>query len=346
MVLHHSKHGPGHLVLGDGDNLVDKFLDDVEGNLAGLRNRNAVGDGWVHLHLNRLSSLEGWRPGSCKLSLNRINLDLLAKLLGLELCSSCNAGGQTPEGERRLREDVIALMAGSKVTKVKLYNLDGLTVFSTDLEQVGALAAENPGVKAALAGRVRSDLTHRNSFDGFEGTLQNLDVLATYRPALDSGKTIRGVFEIYTDVSDFVSATREVRSLVIGAVLALLGVLYVLLHLLIAQAQHVLDQQSGELDATIDTIANNNRALDQRVAERTAELLAANETLQREVADRIAAEGKLRLAAQVFENTVEGITITDPEQTILAVNRAFTVVTGFSEAEVLGQTPRLLNSGL
>ena len=248
--------------------------------------------------------------------------------------------------ERRLREDVIALMAGSKVIKVKLYNRDGLTVFSTDLEQVGALAAENPGVKAALAGRVRSDLTHRNSFDGFEGTLQNLDVLATYRPALDSGKTIRGVFEIYTDVSDFVSATREVRSLVIGAVLALLGVLYVLLHLLIARAQHVLDQQSGELDATIDTIANNNRALDQRVAERTAELLAANETLQREVADRIAAEGKLRLAAQVFENTVEGITITDPEQTILAVNRAFTVVTGFSEAEVLGQTPRLLKSGL
>ncbi|HEY5763223.1 MAG TPA: EAL domain-containing protein [Rhodocyclaceae bacterium] len=248
--------------------------------------------------------------------------------------------------ERRLREDVITLMSGSKVIKVKLYNLDGLTVFSTDLTQVGALAAGNPGVKSALAGSVRSDLTHRNTFDGFEGTLQNLDVLATYRPAIDSTGTIRGVFEIYTDVSDFVAATREVRSLVIGAVLALLGILYVLLHLLITRAQHILDQQSGELDATIDTIAKNNRELDQRVTDRTAELLAANQTLQREVADRVAVEGKLRLAAQVFENSVEGITITDPEQTILAVNRAFTVVTGFSEAEAIGQTPRLLKSGL
>jgi diguanylate cyclase (GGDEF)-like protein/PAS domain S-box-containing protein len=248
-------------------------------------------------------------------------------------------------GERHLREDVIALMAGSKVIKVKLYNPDGLTVFSTDLAQVGTPASSNPGVKAAVSGRVRSDLTHRNSFDGFEGTLQNLDVLATYRPALDAQGNIRGVFEIYTDVSDLVAATRDVRSLVIGAVLALLGILYALLHLLIARAQHILDLQSDELDATIDAVERNNRDLDRRVTTRTAELQTVNEALQREVTDRVAVEGKLRLAAQVFENSVEGITITDPEQRILAVNRAFSVVTGYSEAEVIGQTPRLLQSG-
>lgn len=244
-----------------------------------------------------------------------------------------------------LREDVIGLMAGSQVIKVKLYTLEGLTVFSTDLSQVGFPARNNPGVKAAVSGKVLSDLTHRNSFDGFEGTLQNLDVLATYRPALDPQGNIRGVFEIYTDVSDLVAATRNVRSLVIGAVLALLGLLYVLLHLLISRAQHILNLQSDELDATIDTVERSNRDLDQRVANRTAELQQANEALQREVSERMAAEGKLRLAAQVFENSVEGITITDPEQRILAVNRAFTLVTGYREDEIIGQTPRLLQSG-
>ena len=37
--------------------------------------------------------------------------------------------------------------------------------------------------------------------------------------------------------------------------------------------------------------------------------------------------------------------ITDPDQRITAVNRAFSAITGYSEAEALGQSPRLLSSG-
>ncbi len=50
-------------------------------------------------------------------------------------------------------------------------------------------------------------------------------------------------------------------------------------------------------------------------------------------------------ARTVFENTSEGIIITDPERRILAVNRAFTEITGYSEQEALGETPSLLQSG-
>jgi diguanylate cyclase (GGDEF)-like protein/PAS domain S-box-containing protein len=49
-------------------------------------------------------------------------------------------------------------------------------------------------------------------------------------------------------------------------------------------------------------------------------------------------------AQTVFENTAEGIIVTDAEQRIIAVNPAFTEITGYTEAEVLGQTPRLLQS--
>jgi diguanylate cyclase (GGDEF)-like protein/PAS domain S-box-containing protein len=53
-------------------------------------------------------------------------------------------------------------------------------------------------------------------------------------------------------------------------------------------------------------------------------------------------EDELRLAARVFESTAEGILITDPAQRIVAVNRAFTDMTGYGEGEVRGRRPTLL----
>ncbi|MFB9279560.1 EAL domain-containing protein [Cohnella cellulosilytica] len=55
---------------------------------------------------------------------------------------------------------------------------------------------------------------------------------------------------------------------------------------------------------------------------------------------------KLRLHAQVFSNASEGIMITDEQLRILSVNQAFASVTGYTEAEAVGHTPHLLNSGV
>ena len=56
-------------------------------------------------------------------------------------------------------------------------------------------------------------------------------------------------------------------------------------------------------------------------------------------------EEQLRLALTVFRNSVEAIIVTDAEERILSVNRAFTEVTGYSPEEALGNTPRMLRSG-
>ena len=71
----------------------------------------------------------------------------------------------------------------------------------------------------------------------------------------------------------------------------------------------------------------------------------AEVVLAHDVTERLRAEERLRQAATVFENTREGITITDADERILRVNRAFCDLTGYTEAEVQGQTPRLLHSG-
>lgn len=65
----------------------------------------------------------------------------------------------------------------------------------------------------------------------------------------------------------------------------------------------------------------------------------------RDISERRAAEERMQLAAKVFENTAEGIMITDANVQIRSVNRAFTEITGFTQEEVIGTKPTALSSG-
>lgn len=55
-------------------------------------------------------------------------------------------------------------------------------------------------------------------------------------------------------------------------------------------------------------------------------------------------EAKLELAACVFENTLDGVLITDADGIILSVNPAFTEITGYTAEEAVGHNPRILQS--
>jgi diguanylate cyclase (GGDEF)-like protein/PAS domain S-box-containing protein len=57
------------------------------------------------------------------------------------------------------------------------------------------------------------------------------------------------------------------------------------------------------------------------------------------------AELRLRLTARILEESREAVMVTDPDGVIVEVNEAFTRLTGYSRAEALGRTPRLLSSG-
>lgn len=66
--------------------------------------------------------------------------------------------------------------------------------------------------------------------------------------------------------------------------------------------------------------------------------------VDKDITARKNTEYKLQLFEKVFESALEGITITDADSNILAVNPAFTSITGYMPDEVLGHTPRLLKS--
>ncbi len=54
---------------------------------------------------------------------------------------------------------------------------------------------------------------------------------------------------------------------------------------------------------------------------------------------------RLRIAATVFDASHDGILVTDAQNRIVSVNRAFSDITGYAVEEVLGQSPAILKSG-
>jgi diguanylate cyclase (GGDEF)-like protein/PAS domain S-box-containing protein len=65
----------------------------------------------------------------------------------------------------------------------------------------------------------------------------------------------------------------------------------------------------------------------------------------RDITERKRTEAQLRITASVFENSQEGILITDAGNNIVEVNAAFTRITGYGRDEAIGRNPRMLGSG-
>ncbi|WP_436126511.1 EAL domain-containing protein [Acidovorax sp. LjRoot117] len=63
-----------------------------------------------------------------------------------------------------------------------------------------------------------------------------------------------------------------------------------------------------------------------------------------DITERRKAEESLRIAATVFES-FEGMVVTGPDQRILTANQSYARLTGYSVQELVGETPRLLQSG-
>jgi len=64
-----------------------------------------------------------------------------------------------------------------------------------------------------------------------------------------------------------------------------------------------------------------------------------------DITARKEAEEKLRLSATVIEHIADGVVVLDASGTIVAVNPAFTQITGYTEAEALGKDRTLTRSG-
>jgi len=181
---------------------------------------------------------------------------------------------QALPGFARADAAVQAMMKGSSVFKIKVYDTRGLTLYSSEHAQIGQDKSGNAGWKSALAGKSASQLTHRDRFGAFEGVVYDRDLIESYVPVVRAGaESVSGVFEIYSDVTpllqhlDAVSAdigaladanrakveraagrsrdkVSQNSNLHFFLLAALLAALYAALYVLVRNGQRIIDEQA------------------------------------------------------------------------------------------------------
>lgn len=186
-------------------------------------------------------------------------------------------------GTKHLYSAVQRLMKDLSIVKVKIYALNGNTVFSTEAGQMGSSKAGKPGFIKSSNGEVATEISHRDRFSAFEQEVFGIDVVSSYIPIFDRAGKVESVFEVYDDVTATLDAIRAERNRTILAIAALFAGLYLILFLIVRHAANLMRQQHEEMHAA------------------KVELLEINAQFADEVATRIMTEEALRESHATLE---------------------------------------------
>ena len=164
----------------------------------------------------------------------------------------------------RLNQAVRELMKNLSVAKIKVYNLAGRTVFSTETKQIGKDQSNNAGFLSARSGKAANEITHRGEMYSFEGVIQDRDIITSYIPIRSSGSSvspIEAVFELYYDVTPLLQEIDRTQRLVVTAVILVLAGLYAVLFLIMKRADGIIKNQYAERKQAEETLKEQNRNL-------------------------------------------------------------------------------------
>ncbi len=164
-------------------------------------------------------------------------------------------------------------VAGTTIAKLKLFNRNGLTVYSSEAKQIGEDKSTYAGFVRAIGGKPASQLSHRQTFQSFDGQLRDVFVIGSYLPLTDEGGNIAGVVEIYDDVTPLAATIATTRLHVATFSGALTLALCLALLWIVRRADRILRDQQFKLE--IEIIKRT------RAAAETEQALATLETAQR-----------------------------------------------------------------
>ena len=220
-----------------------------------------------------------------QLAMNPIKPALLAYLVAAADVRPGDAGVALPP--ELVRSISTAMREEQFIARIKFYNPHGVVVFSTVPAQIGDDQSRNPGFITAMRGGVGSELVYRDSFNSFEGTTEEDNLMQTYLPVrAGPAEPIRGVFELYADVNSLVRQNERTELTVLAGALLIMSALYAALVLIVRHASNIIERQQrtiNERNETLKLLADHmlktEESRNQKIAfelrERVAQILAA-----------------------------------------------------------------------
>ncbi|MCB0176090.1 MAG: hypothetical protein KDK04_09465 [Candidatus Competibacteraceae bacterium] len=187
----------------------------------------------------------------------------------------------------QLRELTANLAKDKPVLKLKIYNLDGLTVYSSEESQIGENKRGNLGYEqAAKQGQAASKMSERGRFSGFADVISNVALAETYVPVHNADGDIEGVFELYTNVSPVFAASQEQINtfLMVQIAACSIGYVILLITLIVLQKRSQATSEGMQLNSQqhLKSLQEQAQNLQQQLESKEQEL----QMIRRYVAER------------------------------------------------------------
>ncbi len=217
-----------------------------------------------------------------------------------------------------------------KLTKAKIYsdNLVDLELKAMDLVEFAGIDIEANRAKAIM-------LLHNKSYHQAKATI--MEPINEFNDLVET-RTLNNM----NQSKKYALIFRIIFITITLAIILMLCRFSYLLHITLGSSVnkiHQLIQKIGRND--FSTEINVTQDISNTVL---SDLYKMQNKLYTHERERIESEQELRIAAAFFESQ-EAMMITDSNSIIIRVNKAFTRITGYTSEEVVGQTPRLLQSG-
>jgi signal transduction histidine kinase/ActR/RegA family two-component response regulator len=155
------------------------------------------------------------------------------------------------------------------IVKIKVFDLRGLTLYSSDYAQLAEDQSASAGFSQALAGNAASEMSFRDQFNAFGGRLTERTLVSSYIPVHVGPLTV-AVVEIYSDRTPTVQHTEGQLRRLIAVMCSIVLAVYLLLMYFVLQAEKARRRHAAALTRAAQESEAAQRLADEANAGKTA----------------------------------------------------------------------------
>lgn len=162
---------------------------------------------------------------------------------------------QNSDEIRYIHRDLRRLLRGINILNVKIFDMNGLVVYSTNAEQIGDQQFMDAHFRSARAGKTPSTLVFHDIYNTNRGELQRRHIVTSYVPIriLDAAP-VEGVIAIDSDTTAMMDVLRVQQTRVIGWLIFLMSLVYMLMWMFTKRSDRLLQEQQLQRERDIEHI--------------------------------------------------------------------------------------------